>query len=713
MASASPVPMASADPALIREALATMAPGPSLQSPAEVLDWLGRRDGVLRASIGGTAEAGGDGALQAVVNPATGQPLVRLAIAGASGAGAAVQAAAEAQAGWAGLSAALRAAHLEGFADAADRSLRRLALLDTLATGRPLRDGLQAAMPALVAGLRYHAALALGAGEGTESGTRPHGVVAVALPLWGAAEWFGRTVAAALAAGNAVVAAVPPAAAPALLMLADIAATAGLPAGTLSVLPGGEETVAALIAEPAVSYLWCAAAPDEARRLSALATARGLTAVFCTGAPAPLIVFEDADLDAAADGIAEAAWGPRGLGLAGCRCLLVQEGISARLVARLHARLGRLVAGDPLDLQTDIGPLPPAASHGAARAALAADIADGALVHPADALAGDTALPPLLVTGIGPGAALLRAPLTAPVAGLITFRTPDEAAMLANAGRFAFVASVWTQSLDLAHDVARRLEAGGVWINMAPSPAPELPLAGRGDSGTAPSGGLAGFASWRKSILPGPAAGVWPAGDAAGAQQAVAAVERAGRAGGWSTAAAAERAGLLTALAGSLEAGLAEMIRLFAAGLRTAPAGALLQHGARCLTLASADPRGIVGLAVSQPVDAGLLAFTVLPFLTAGNRVVLVSPHDGGADVAQLAAALPAGVLTVVRGGPDAAAALAGHPATAAFWHDGSPALAAAVAPEAARLLVPVGILAPGEADALTRSRTVTFPFGV
>ncbi len=712
--------MASPDTALVREVLTSMVPGPALQSPAEALDWLARRDNRLAAFLDGAQQPAGTGVLQTVHNPATGKILAHVAVAGTAEIEAAVAAALVAQSGWARLSPSVRAAHLEGFADGVGRASRRLALLDSLSTGRPLRDGLQVAIPALVAGLRYNAALALG-NDSAATGTEPYGVVAVALPLWGALEWFGRTVAAALAAGNAVVVTVDPAAAPALLLLGEIAAAAGLPSGLIALLPGGEDTTGALLMAPAVSAGWCAARPQVARRLAEPAIARSLPTSFQTGAPSPLIVFEDADLDAAADGIAEAAWSPRGFGPEGSRLLLVQEGIAPRLIARLHARLDRLVAGDPLDLATDIGPLPLPGLYRDALRRLQADIGDSGSARfrgneaPQDGNDDATWLPPGLVTDIGPGAAILAEPLAAPVAGLITFRTPDEAVMLANAGRFALCASLWTQSLDVAHDVSARIRAGAIWINTPPVLAPDLPLCGRRESGNAVSGGLAGFAAWQRGRAPAAAAtGRQAIVDIATTGTAGAAVEAAMKAGAWSTAPEPARAATFARLADRLDGETAEIVRLFAAGLVSAPTGSVLPAGSpRRLAVVGAEPFGVAGIALSGAADNLLLALAILPLIAAGNRVVLASPEAAGSACEALAQALPAGVLSLVRAGPGAAAVLAAHPGIDALWHDGAPELAAVVAEPAAGLLKPVRVLGDGPAESLGLTRATVIPLGV
>lgn len=447
----------------VREIMETMDYGPAPESNAEVLAWLARTPAVGHW-IGGAHV--GEGPLSDVLNPANGAVLTQLHKGGAGQVDAAVQAARAAFAGWSALPGHARARYLYAIARAVQKRERFLSVLESMDNGKTIRETRDIDIP-LVARHFYHHA---GWAELVESefpGAAPVGVCGQIIPWNFPLLMLAWKVAPALAAGNTVVlkpADLTPLSAHAL---AEICAEIGLPPGVLNIVQGDGETGAAVAGHPGVDKVAFTGSTEVGRTIRRQIAGSGKKLSLELGGKSPFIVFEDADLEAAVEGVVDAIWFNQGeVCCAGSR-LLVQEGIAPRFYARLRERLETLRTGDPLDKCTDVGAVVSARQLQRITALIAQGQAEGGTLHRAAAQLPATGnfCAPGFFTDVAPASTVAQVEIFGPVAVAMTFRTPDEAVQLANDTRYGLAASVWSENVTRAIDVAARVKAGVVWIN--------------------------------------------------------------------------------------------------------------------------------------------------------------------------------------------------------------------------------------------------------
>ncbi len=477
----------------VAEIFRTMDYGPAPESAKPALEWL--QDRTFGPFVAGRFHP--PSATFETRNPATGETLATVAQGSEADVDAAVQAARAAFPSWSALPGHHRARALYALARLIQKHARLFAVLETLDTGKPIRESRDLDVPLAVRHLHHHAGFAqLMASE--LPGRVPLGVCGQVIP-WNfpllMAAW---KIAPALAMGNTVV--LKPAEWTPLtaLLLAEISREAGLPPGVLNVVTGDGRAGEALVAHPGVDKVAFTGSTAVGRRIREVTagTGRGLTLEL--GGKSPYVVFDDADLDSAVEGLVDAIWLNGGqVCCAGSR-LLVQEGIADDLHARIRRRMDRLRMGDPLDKAIDVGAIVDPAQLARIRGFL-----DGAAgeVHTADIPVPEGCFhAPTLVAGLHPSDRLMQEEIFGPVLVSTTFRTPAEAAALANDTRYGLAASVWTENLNLALDMAPRIEAGVVWINAANLFDAAAPFGGRRESGFGREGGWEGLAAYTRPI---------------------------------------------------------------------------------------------------------------------------------------------------------------------------------------------------------------------
>ncbi|MGH7538386.1 MAG: aldehyde dehydrogenase family protein, partial [Gemmatimonadales bacterium] len=274
-------------------------------------------------------------------------------------------------------------------------------------------------------------------------------------------------IAPALAAGNTVV--LKPAEFTPLtaLCFAELAHAAGLPPGVLNVITGDGRTGALLVEHPDVHKIAFTGSTEVGRIIRKQTAGSGKKLTLELGGKSPFIVFEDADLDSVVEGVVDAIWFNQGqVCCAGSR-LLVQEGIAERLVQKLRARMEKLRVGAPLDKAVDMGAIVAPVQLERIRGLVQQGVDEGARMwQPSWACPTDGYFyPPTLFTGVAPAATIAQVEIFGPVLVTMTFRTPAEAVALANNTPYGLAASVWTENINLALDVAPKIKAGVVWIN--------------------------------------------------------------------------------------------------------------------------------------------------------------------------------------------------------------------------------------------------------
>ncbi|MBU3682730.1 MAG: aldehyde dehydrogenase family protein [Phycisphaerales bacterium] len=437
----------------------------------------------------------------ASVNPASEATLSQVAEADGHDVDAAVAAARKAFKPWSRLPASERAKYLFRIARRIQERARELAVLETMDGGKPIRESRDFDVPAAAQHFFHHAGWCdklRWAVPGHEE-PRPLGVCAQVIP-WNfpllMAAW---KIAPALACGNTVV--LKPAETTSLtaLRLAEILEECELPPGVVNIVTGAGETGKALVEHEGVDKVAFTGSTEVGKRIAKACAARGTRLTLELGGKSPNIVFADAAIDQAIEGIVQGIWFNQGhVCCAGSR-LFVEESALPEVTRKLEMRMRTLRVGDPLDKNTDVG----AINSGAQLATIERYIAAGAQEGCVVCQPGDQALPkkgywcrPTFMTGVQPSHVVAREEIFGPVLAVMSFRTPEEAIMRANNSPYGLAAGVWTDKGSKVFDVARRLQAGVVWCNTYNMFDATSPFGGFKESGFGREGGMQGLAAY-------------------------------------------------------------------------------------------------------------------------------------------------------------------------------------------------------------------------
>lgn len=449
--------------------------------------------------IDGEFTEAADGKVFKTVSPSTEEVLSEVAQAGEADVDRAVKAARKAFEKWSALPGAERAKYLFRIARIIQERSRELAVLETLDNGKPIKETRDADLPLVAAHFFYYAGWADKLDHaGFGANPRPLGVAGQVIPWNFPLLMLAWKIAPALATGNTVV--LKPAETTPLsaLFFADICRQAGLPKGVVNILPGYGDTGAALVAHPdvdKVAFTGSTAVGKEIARTVA-GTRKKLTLEL--GGKGANIVFDDAPIDQAVEGIVSGIFFNQGqVCCAGSR-LLVQESIHDELLDSLKRRLTTLRLGDPLDKNTDIG-----AINSAEQLARITALAERGEAEGAERWSPACELPesgywfaPTLFTGVTQAHTVAREEIFGPVLSVLTFRTPDEAVAKANNTPYGLSAGIWTEKGSRILAVANKLRAGVVWSNTFNKFDPTSPFGGYKESGFGREGGRHGLEAY-------------------------------------------------------------------------------------------------------------------------------------------------------------------------------------------------------------------------
>ncbi|HEX9186870.1 MAG TPA: aldehyde dehydrogenase family protein, partial [Vicinamibacteria bacterium] len=503
----------------VAEIFETMAYGPAPEAAGPALAWLDRRDRTLGHFVGGRFVPG-SGHFEST-NPATGKPLARVAQATPAEVGAAVDAARQALPGWSGLSGHERARFLYALARQVQKHSRLLAVLETLDNGKPIRETRDIDVPLVARHFYHHAGWAqLLAREFPGQG--PVGVVGQIIPWNFPLLMLAWKVAPALAAGNTVVLKPAEFTSVTALAFAELCEAVGLPPGVVNVVTGDGTTGAHLVEHPGVDKIAFTGSTEVGRLIRRKTAGTGKRLSLELGGKSPFLVFDDADVDSVIEGAVDAIWFNQGqVCCAGSR-LLVQESVAETVLAKLRARMERLRVGDPLDKAVDIGAIVAPVQLARIERLVKQGVEEGAtLWQPTWACPKEGFFfPPTLFTDVAPAATIAQEEIFGPVLVSMTFRTPAEAVALANNTRYGLAASVWTENVSLALDVARKVKAGTVWINATNLFDAASGFGGYRESGFGREGGREGMHEYLRPIEPPRVAAPAPASTPAGANAA-------------------------------------------------------------------------------------------------------------------------------------------------------------------------------------------------
>jgi aldehyde dehydrogenase (NAD+) len=488
----------------------TMEYGPAPEGDAPALEWIKQHDGGRFGHfINGRWAQPAAGQYFETINPATKAVLASVAQGSKTDVDAAVAAANAAAPVWAGLTPHARARYLYAIAREVQRNARLLAVLESLDNGKPIRETRDLDIP-LVARHFYHHAGWAQLRDSEFPGYVPVGVVGQIIPWNFPLLMVAWKVAPALAAGNTVI--LKPAEFTPLtaLCFAEIAQAAGLPEGVFNVVTGDGAPGKALVEHPDVQKIAFTGSTEVGRIIRKATAGSGKKLTLELGGKSPFIVFDDADLDSVVEGVVDAIWFNQGqVCCAGSR-LLVQEGVADRLTQKLRARMEKLRVGSPLDKAVDMGAIVAPVQLDRIRGLVEQGVEEGAKMwQPSWACPTEGYFyPPTLFTDVSPAATIAQVEIFGPVLVSMTFRTPKEAVELANNTPYGLAASVWSENINLALDVAPKLKAGVVWINCTNLFDAAAGFGGYRESGFGREGGREGMweylkAEWDSGLGPG------------------------------------------------------------------------------------------------------------------------------------------------------------------------------------------------------------------
>ncbi|WP_109465551.1 aldehyde dehydrogenase family protein [Albibacillus kandeliae] len=480
----------------VKEIFDTMDYGTAPESAAEALAWLvdaGDRfgqfiDGVF-TEPGKTFEAR---------NPANGEVLAFVTQASQGDVDAAVKAARRAQGKWEKLGGPGRARHLYAIARLLQKHARLFAVLESLDNGKPIRESRDIDIPLAQRHFYYHAGMAQLMEEALP-GRGALGVCGQIIPWNFPLLMLAWKVAPALAMGNTVV--LKPAEYTSLtaLLFADICRQAGLPKGVVNIVTG-DGTVGEMIVNSDVDKIAFTGSTEVGRRIREATAGSGKSLTLELGGKSPYIVFDDADLDSAVEGLVDAIWFNQGqVCCAGSR-LLVQEGVAEVFFDKLRTRMDKLRIGDPLDKSIDVGALVDPVQLSRVKGLVEANTAGETHVADCDLPENGCYYPPTLITGLAPSDPLMQEEIFGPVLVSCTFRTPGEAVQLANNTRYGLAATVWTENVNLALDIAPKLAAGVVWVNGTNMFDAAAGFGGVRESGFGREGGWEGLTAYTRPL---------------------------------------------------------------------------------------------------------------------------------------------------------------------------------------------------------------------
>jgi aldehyde dehydrogenase (NAD+) len=444
----------------------TMEYGPAPENKTVAEQWLDTHDRQFQLFIAGRWQAPAKGKYFKSINPADKKALAQIAQADKKDVELAVAAAQNALPQWVALGGHGRARFLYAIARQIQKHSRLFAVLETLDNGKPIRETRDIDIP-LVARHFYHHAGWSQLMESEMDGYREIGVVGQIIPWNFPLLMLAWKIAPALAMGNTVVLKPAEFTSVTALLFAEICRQIGLPPGVVNVVTGDGTTGAAIVEHPGVQKIAFTGSTEVGRIIRRATAGTGKKLSLELGGKSPFIVFENADLDSAVEGIVDAIWFNQGqVCCAGSR-LLVQEGIAEQLIAKAKARMETLRIGNPLDKGIDIGAIVAPVQLKTIEDLVQKGVDEGAtLWQPSWACPTEGYFyPPTLFTDVSPASTIAQVEIFGPVLTVMTFRTPAEAVKLANNTRYGLAASIWTENINLALDIAPKIKAGTVWIN--------------------------------------------------------------------------------------------------------------------------------------------------------------------------------------------------------------------------------------------------------
>jgi aldehyde dehydrogenase (NAD+) len=431
------------------------------------------------------------------INPATERGLSVLDEAGKADVDRAVNAARTALPKWTATDPLERGKYLFRIARRIQERSRELAVLETMDGGKPIKESRDVDLPLAAQHFFYHAGWCDKLKYAFPGSTNPQpvGVCGQVIPWNFPLLMLAWKIAPALACGNTVV--LKPAETTSLtaLRFAEIVQECDLPKGVVNIITGAGETGRTLVEHPGIDKIAFTGSTDVGKQIAASCAGTGKRLTLELGGKSPNIVFADAAIDQAIEGIVQSIWFNQGhVCCAGSR-LLVEESVLDEVVAKLAHRMAHLRVGDPLDKNTDVGAINSASQLDTINRYIAIGQEEGAVLHEHDCPLPEQGFwcRPTFMTGVQPAHRISREEIFGPILAVMSFRTPEEAIQRANDSRFGLAAGVWTDKGSKIFEIASRLQAGIVWLNTFNRFDPTSPFGGVKESGFGREGGMHGL----------------------------------------------------------------------------------------------------------------------------------------------------------------------------------------------------------------------------
>ena len=484
----------------VAEILETMEYGPAPESDMTAKDWLAQHHNKFGHFINGKWVVAAKGKWFATKNPATGETLAKILTGTKADVNTAVKAARTAQKKWQALDGYERAKYLYALARLIQKNSRLLAVVESMDNGKPIRETRDLDVNLAARHFYHHAGWAQLLDTEFPS-YEAHGVVGQVIPWNFPFLMMAWKIAPALAAGNTVV--LKPAEFTPLtaMLFAELCQEAGLPQGVVNIVQGDGSTGAEIVKHPDIDKIAFTGSTEVGRIIRTAMAGSGKALTLELGGKSPTIVFENADLDSAVEGVVDGIWLNQGeVCCAGSR-LLLQEGIADKMIAKLKERMKNLRVGQPLDKAIDMGAIVSEEQWNKIDGLVKLGVKEGAtLVQPGKNSCPKDGhfYPPTMLTNVQPAATVAQEEIFGPVVSVLTFRTPEEAVLLANNTRYGLAASIWSENVNLALDIAPKLKAGVVWINSTNMFDAACGFGGYRESGFGREGGREGMYAYLK-----------------------------------------------------------------------------------------------------------------------------------------------------------------------------------------------------------------------
>ena len=475
--------------------------GPAPEDSKDVMRWIKSIKQPNNLFINGTWIKSKSSKKIQVINPSTNKKLTSLSVSNTKDVNAAVAAAKKAYSSWSKKSPDIRAKYLYALARLIQKHSRFLSVLETIDNGKPIRETRDIDIPLVARHFYYHAGWAKKIDTKIQ---KPIGVVGQIIPWNFPLLMLAWKIAPAIATGNTVV--LKPAEFTSLtaLYFAELCQKARIPKGVINIITGDGSTGELITSHPDTKKIAFTGSTEVGKKIIQSTSKQEKKLTMELGGKSPFIVFEDADLDSAVEGVVDAIWFNQGqVCCAGSR-LLVQESVEKIFIKKLKSRMEKLRVGNPLDKSIDIGAIVAPVQLKKIQSIVKKGEKEGSkLWQPSWACPTNGLFyPPSIFTNVSPSSFIAQVEIFGPILSVLNFRTPSEAVSIANNTPYGLAASIWSESINLALDVAPKIKAGVIWINSTNLFDAAVGFGGYKESGFGREGGIEGIRAYQENLLP-------------------------------------------------------------------------------------------------------------------------------------------------------------------------------------------------------------------